>query len=918
MAKQRLLPARLAKCTLPFCSGCTYGKMTRCPWRTKAPYATVPKVATKPGQCVSVDQLDATVPGLIAQIKGIPTIKRYNYVTIFIDHYSKLGYVHLQQTLTSDDTVKAKQAFESYAKTYDVTVKHYHADNSHFADNAFRLDLQANNQMITFCGVNAHWQNGVAEKCIRNLTENARAMLLFAQRRWPDAITPNLWPYALCMANMVYNYVPLKDKKESPLELFSLKTILPQLQHFHHSGCPVYVLQGPLQQGQRIRKWEERARIGIYLGPSPQHAKSVALVLSLSTGNVSPQYHVQFNNLFETVTKENAQYLPKSEWQVKTHFKRVRHTKEIQTTPDVTILPPTIRPPAPPSVITPVLTPEIEQVILDQPIPEPEPDIPEAQHPIIEFEAPLQEEQVIQPLRHSTRERRQPARFADYIPHDQIAFEAIAEPQPDITDQQLQAFMISSDPDVLYLWQAMKEPDWPQFKAAMQHEIEDHQNNRHWEIVLHSTIPKHTPILPTVWSMKRKRRITTREVYKWKARLTIDGSKQKYGLHYDQTYSPVVTWPTTRFFLIQSVLHNWYSKQLDFLLAYTQAPVERELYMEVPKGVTVMGGLNDRSKYALRLIKNLYGQKQAGHVWYQYLTKGLKELGFTQSSVDECVFYKGTCVLLVYVDDTIILGPIRSDVEEAIHLIKTKFQLGEEGDLCDYLGIKVTKLSDGTITLTQPHLIENILTDLKLQSARTTGQKTPALTSVLLHKDPKRIPFDGSFHYRSVIGKLNFLEKSTQPELAYAVHQCARFCSDPKQSHGEAVKHIGRYLLSTKEQGLILKPKQCTFDCWVDASHAGEWKKETAADDIDTAKSRTGFVIMFAGCPLIWSSKLQTEIALSSTKAEYIALSTAMREVIHHIDFLQEAKMKGILISIDKASIHCKIFEDNSGAIEMA
>jgi hypothetical protein len=245
-------------------------------------------------------------------------------------------------------------------------------------------------------------------------------------------------------------------------------------------------------------------------------------------------------------------------------------------------------------------------------------------------------------------------------------------------------------------------------------------------------------------------------------------------------------------------------------------------------------------------------------------------------------------VLLVYVDDTIILGLIRSDVEEAICLVKTKFQVGEEGDLCDYLGIKVTKLPDGTITLTQPHHIDNILTDLKLQSARTTGRKTPALSSVLLYKDSSGIPFDGSFHYRSVIGKLNFLEKSTRPELAYAVHQCARFCSDPKRSHGEAVKHIGCYLLSTKEQGLILKPKQCTFDCWVDAFHTGEWKKETAADDIDTAKSRTGFVIMFAGYPLIWSSKLQTEIALSSTKAEYIALSTATREVIHLVDFLQE------------------------------
>ena len=301
--------------------------------------------------------------------------------------------------------------------------------------------------------------------------------------------------------------------------------------------------------------------------------------------------------------------------------------------------------------------------------------------------------------------------------------------------------------------------------------------------------------------MKRKQRITTREVYKWKACLTIDGSKQQYGLHYDQTYSPVVMWATTRFFLIQSVLHGWYSRQLDFFMAYTQAPVERELYMEVPKGVTIANG-HHRSKYAIRLIKNLYGQKLADLVWYQSLAKNLSELGFTQSLVDQCVFYRGTCVLLVYVDDTIILGPVKADVDQAIALIKTKFQLGEEGDLCDYLGIKVTKLPDGTITLTQPHLIDAILTDLKLQSTGTKGRETPALSSILLYKDPKGPPFDASFHYRSIIGKLNFLEKSTHPELAYAVHQCARFCSNPKRSHGIAIKHIGRYLLSTRDQGI--------------------------------------------------------------------------------------------------------------------
>jgi hypothetical protein len=90
--------------------------------------------------------------------------------------------------------------------------------------------------------------------------------------------------------------------------------------------------------------------------------------------------------------------------------------------------------------------------------------------------------------------------------------------------------------------------------------------------------------------MKRKRRISTREVYKWKARLTVDGSKQRYGIHYDETNSPVVTWATTRFFLIQSLLLGWHTQQLDFTLgAYPQADVDRPLYMEVPKGVQVAG-----------------------------------------------------------------------------------------------------------------------------------------------------------------------------------------------------------------------------------------------------------------------------------------------------------------------------------------
>jgi len=148
-------------------------------------------------------------------------------------------------------------------------------------------------------------------------------------------------------------------------------------------------------------------------------------------------------------------------------------------------------------------------MILDLSLPEFEPLQPEQDLgppplvPVVEPEQPLQEEQqkVQQPVRCSTRVRRPPARHANYVPNNQIAFEAIMEPQPDAIDQQLKAFMVSSIPDVLYLWQAMKEPDWPQVKAAMQCKIEEHQNNGHWETVLQSSFPKSTPVLP-----KRKHR----------------------------------------------------------------------------------------------------------------------------------------------------------------------------------------------------------------------------------------------------------------------------------------------------------------------------------------------------------------------------------------------------------------------------
>ncbi|WP_317203594.1 hypothetical protein, partial [Janthinobacterium sp.] len=195
MAKQGLLPRKLVDCRVPLCTACLYGKATRRPWRSKSPNNKdeTARLITMPGQCVSIDQLESTTPGLIGQLKGIPTKLRYKVATVFVDHFSRLSFVYLQKTTSAEETVLAKEAFERYAASHGVAVTHYHADNGRFADNKFRQAVnQVRGQTLSFCGVNAHFQNGVAERRIRELQDHARTMLIHSSKRWPTAINTHL------------------------------------------------------------------------------------------------------------------------------------------------------------------------------------------------------------------------------------------------------------------------------------------------------------------------------------------------------------------------------------------------------------------------------------------------------------------------------------------------------------------------------------------------------------------------------------------------------------------------------------------------------------------------------------------------------------------------------------------------------
>jgi hypothetical protein len=245
------------------------------------------------------------------------------------------------------------------------------------------------------------------------------------------------------------------------------------------------------------------------------------------------------------------------------------------------------------------------------------------------------------------------------------------------------------------------------------------------------------------------------------------------------------------------------------------------------------------------------------------------------------------------------------------------YDIEDMGDINDYIGINFESLPGGKVKLSQTHLIDAILRDVKLTPKDLT-RRTPCRHTVLGH-DLRGYYFYGSFNYRAVVGKLNFLEKGIWPEILYSLHQCARCSESPKEYHAEVVMHICRYLILTREQGISIDPQGGkSFEVYADADFCGNWNRSTAMNDIITAKYRTGYIISFAGCTITWASKLQTQIALSTTEAEYIALSQSLRDVIPVINLMTEVNRLVVCNYCTAPKVYCEDFEDNSGALELA
>jgi hypothetical protein len=231
---------------------------------------------------------------------------------IFVDHGS--GYVNVQNQLgfSAVETIRAKQSFKQFFLGNGVIVQNYLTDSGAFKANKFVKVIKVINdtqQRLRFCGTNAHHKNGVAERSIQTVSNLARAMILHASMHWKDDVDASFWPMAVQYATHIYNNTP-GDNGVCPTDIFTGGTVPRHcLRDVYVWGSPVCVLDPKLQQDQKLPRWQPRSCRGMFLGLSQIQ------VLNFSTGRITTQYHVVFDDLFTTVPSIEREHEPPSHWE---------------------------------------------------------------------------------------------------------------------------------------------------------------------------------------------------------------------------------------------------------------------------------------------------------------------------------------------------------------------------------------------------------------------------------------------------------------------------------------------------------------------------------------------------------------------------------------------------------------------------
>nr|GFA22665.1 retrovirus-related Pol polyprotein from transposon TNT 1-94 [Tanacetum cinerariifolium] len=380
-----------------------------------------------------------------------------------------------------------------------------------------------------------------------------------------------------------------------------------------------------------------------------------------------------------------------------------------------------------------------------------------------------------------------------------------------------------------------------------------------------------------------------------KARLVAKGYRQEEGIDFEESFTPVARIKAIRIFIANAASRNMHIYQMDIKTAFLNGELKEEVYVSQPEGFVDP----DHPTHVYRLKKALYGLKQAPRAWYDTLSTFLLDNDFSKGAVDPTLFAQktGKHILLVqiYVDDIIFASTDPKACDMFSNEMSSKFQMSMMGQMLFFLGLQVFQ-SPGGIFINQSKFALEILKKFGMDSCDSID--TPMVDQLKLDEDPSGIPVDQTC-FRTMVGSLMYLTAS-RPDLVFAVCMCARYQAKPTKKHLEALKWVFRYLKETINWGLwYLKDTAMSLTAYADADHAGCQ---------DTRRSTSESAQFLSDKLVSWSSKKQKSTAISTTEAEYIAMSECYAQILW-----MRSQLTNYGFDFNKIPLYC----DNRSAIAL-
>lgn len=771
--------------------------------------------------------------------------KEEKYALVIIDDHSECKFVFPLKGKSGQCILAEFRPWLGWAeRSSDRKLKAVRSDNAkEFKHGAFADYLNELHVERQYSIRYEHEQNGKIERTIRTLMDKARCMLMrstFPKRFWADA---------LLSAAFVANRSPVKGLDVTPIEAFT--GVQPSLAKIRVFGSRGWAKIPPEHTAGRHKLDARAIRCRLLRYIQGGHAY---LVID------------EHGKTFETVNVVFDEHQLEGEWpeEQQTTFDADFEDESLQEEEEIT---------ESHSEAAEAQSVESSDEMNDQDSEGELSDAPNVQRtperrPIVDHAPPA-------PRRISTRARQPPRQYwktaAERRNHNQ------------------------SDVHMVYLTyeEAMSGPDREKWEAAMDKEIEQLERYKVFDLV---ELPPGKKALGGKWVLGRKKDDNGLDGA-YKARWVGKGFNQTEGVDYFETFSPVARQTSLRVVLALAEQYELDIRQMDVTAAYLNGEIEEELYMVQPTGYEV-GSL------VARVLKGLYGFKQAGRSWNRKLDKTLTNAGFTRSQWDRCIYYKSSIgnrafvIVLVYVDDLLAVASKEShaEIENVVQILLNEFEIKDLGWVKRYLGA-VVKRDDEQLFIGHQDLTHDILE--RFQMLQCKGNATPMEQNVAA--ESLRAGETATNHpYRSVVGSCMHLATTTRPDIAFSVGMLSRYLENPSERHWQMAMRLLRYLQQTKRWGLTFRKSDIfTLTGWADA----DW-----GADLDTRRSVGGFAIFLGNNLVSWKSKRQATVATSSTAAELEAL---------YVGVLDGIWIKGLLNELGlMLEGPMEWFQDNQSAIK--